>query len=360
MSPPTYAPSAGKHIARAPGCSDSPSSLASTTGGVAADITNGATPSGSGSMPSASAVIVALPASATSYTSRGSTSPSSHTSAASSASVSCAARVSRPSASGSIIVALIRVMTSPPNGCCLFSCDRTATGVPVVRSSSVATTVVVPRSKAIAYWRVGGVAGLDVDERLVDDHRRDLEVRLAQHFPQPPQDMQVGDRLEVVDRVEQPGRDRCAGRRASVRPARRSASAPPAAGSPGVRRRRSPPSDGWISGGTWIVRLLRGLREAGQPPAVAQLVRRERARVQPRHRHRAARRSAPCTSCRCRGRRTSSRSRCRSSSRRRTRSRRAARARCARPGAGCSSTRPVPSCGSGTCVDGGAIRPSRR
>ena len=41
-------------------------SSASTTGGCALVITNGATPSGSGSMPSASAVIVALPAIATS------------------------------------------------------------------------------------------------------------------------------------------------------------------------------------------------------------------------------------------------------------------------------------------------------
>ena len=51
---------------------------------------------------------------------------------------------------GSIIVALIRVITSPPNGCCLLSIDATAIGVPVPRSSRVATTVVVPRSKAIA------------------------------------------------------------------------------------------------------------------------------------------------------------------------------------------------------------------
>jgi hypothetical protein len=41
-------------------------SAASTEGGWDADITNGATPSGSGSMPSTSAVIVALPAIATS------------------------------------------------------------------------------------------------------------------------------------------------------------------------------------------------------------------------------------------------------------------------------------------------------
>ena len=41
-------------------------SEASTVGGWADDITNGATPRGSGSMPSASDVIVALPATATS------------------------------------------------------------------------------------------------------------------------------------------------------------------------------------------------------------------------------------------------------------------------------------------------------
>ena len=64
--------------------------------------------------------------------------------------MAAAAVCSRPSASGSIIVALIREITSPPKGCCLFSIDVTATGVPVVTSSSVATTVVVPRSNAIA------------------------------------------------------------------------------------------------------------------------------------------------------------------------------------------------------------------
>ena len=46
------------------------------------------------------------------------------------------------------MVAEILAITSAPNGCCLFSIDSTATGVPVVRSSRVATTVVVPRSKA--------------------------------------------------------------------------------------------------------------------------------------------------------------------------------------------------------------------
>ena len=56
----------------------------------------------------------------------------------------------RPSASGSIIVALIRVMTSPPKGCCALSIEATASGVPVPTSSSVPTTVVVPRSNAMA------------------------------------------------------------------------------------------------------------------------------------------------------------------------------------------------------------------
>ncbi len=63
--------------------------------------------------------------------------------------MSWASPVSRPSAAGSIMTALIRVITSAPNGCCLLSIEATASGVPVVRSSSVATTVVVPRSKAM-------------------------------------------------------------------------------------------------------------------------------------------------------------------------------------------------------------------
>ena len=110
---------------------------------------NGATPIGSGSMPSAMWVMVALPASATSYTLRGSTPPRLHTALASSSSVSWASPASRSSASGSIMIELILVITSAPNGCCLLSIDSTESGVPVERSSSVATTVVVPRSNAM-------------------------------------------------------------------------------------------------------------------------------------------------------------------------------------------------------------------
>jgi hypothetical protein len=46
----------------------------------------------------------------------------------------------------------MREMTSPPKGCWALSSEATATGWPDSRSSSVATTVVVPRSKARA-WR---------------------------------------------------------------------------------------------------------------------------------------------------------------------------------------------------------------
>ena len=112
----------------------------------------GATPIGSGSTPSAIAVIVALPASATSYTCAGSIPPSAQTSSASACSVSAERLRRRSRAFGSSIVAEMREITSAPNGCCLFSIERTARGVPVVTSRRVATTVVVPRSNAIACW----------------------------------------------------------------------------------------------------------------------------------------------------------------------------------------------------------------
>ena len=94
--------------------------------------------------------MVALPASAASYTCAGSTPPSRQTCSARVASVCEAATWRRPSAAGSSIVALIREITSAPKGCCLLSIEATPTGVPVTRSSRVATTVVVPRSKAMA------------------------------------------------------------------------------------------------------------------------------------------------------------------------------------------------------------------
>ncbi len=53
MSPPTYAPSAGKTLARAPGCNCRPSSVAGISGYDCVAMMKGATPIGSGSTPSA-------------------------------------------------------------------------------------------------------------------------------------------------------------------------------------------------------------------------------------------------------------------------------------------------------------------
>ena len=61
MSPPTYAPSAGKVNAGARGWIRTPKSTAVTGGRRRAVTMNGATASGSGSMPSAIWVIVTLP-----------------------------------------------------------------------------------------------------------------------------------------------------------------------------------------------------------------------------------------------------------------------------------------------------------
>ena len=115
---------------------------------------NGAIDSGSGSIPSAIWVIVTLPQMVISYTSPGSTPASAHTSCVSCASVSWARAWSASSAPSSSIVADTREITSAPNGCWRFSIDSTAIGWPVSRSSSVATTVVVPRSNAMAKRRV--------------------------------------------------------------------------------------------------------------------------------------------------------------------------------------------------------------
>ena len=101
------------------------------------------------------------------------------------------------------MVALIRVITSPPKGCCLLSIDATASrgaGREVEQGGHDGRRAEIERDGVAP---VGGVAGLDVDEHVVDDHRGDLEVGLAQHRRQPPQRVQVDAQLEVVDRGEQ-------------------------------------------------------------------------------------------------------------------------------------------------------------
>ena len=61
MSPPTYAPSEGNTNAGARGWTMTPKSAACTGGKVWVATTNGAIERGSGSMPSASCIIVTLP-----------------------------------------------------------------------------------------------------------------------------------------------------------------------------------------------------------------------------------------------------------------------------------------------------------
>ncbi len=95
-------------------------------------------------------------------------------------------------------------MTSAPNGCCELRIDRTAFGSPVSRSSSVATTVVVPRSKAIA-WRLPLVSPcFHVDEHVVDDDGGHLPVRATQRAAELAHDVERDAQLEVVHRGEQP------------------------------------------------------------------------------------------------------------------------------------------------------------
>ena len=257
-----------------------PRSAARSSGSVRVAGTNGATPSGSGSMPSASAVIVALPASAISYTSRRSTPASAQTSPASSSSVACAAAVSRASASGSSIVALIRVITSAPKGCWRLSIDPTATGVPVARSSSVATTVVVPRSNAMPNARSVVSPGSTSTSTSSTSTAVTLKSDERNAPGRLPQRVQVDPGLEVVERREQPfqvaelvGQPRLGQLDDALLHGGAQDDLPADADGRGLRpgdQRRHLDLDVALGGG-----------QAGEPPARAQLVGIERPRVQP-------------------------------------------------------------------------------
>ena len=94
-----------------------------------------------------------------------------------------------------------------------------------------------------------------------------------------------GVELEVVDRVEHAAAGRCAGPAGSARSARRTASAPPAAGSPAGRRRGWPPWAGWSAAaprprGPWVACA----RQASRQPS-ASCAGREGAYVETVHRH---------------------------------------------------------------------------
>ena len=309
-------PATGRSTAGARGWTATPKSFAVAGGSSCAATMNGAIDSGSGSMPSASCIIVTLPTTTISYTSAGSTPASSTTSPASSASVSCARASSADSAWSSSIVADTRLMTSAPYGCWRLSIDCTAAGWPVSRSSSVATTVVVPRSNAIAYRRPVVSPGSTAISSSSQTTAVTSNCASRSVLPSVRSTSRLTCRLEVLDRVEH-----ALDVRALV-----------------LQRRLLEHEMALLHGGPQdhvpadadqrrlrprLQRrhvhdevLARG-RPAREPPAFAQLVGAERARVDRARPARPRRRSAPCTSCTCRGRRTSSRSRCRSSSRRR-------------------------------------------
>ena len=209
------------------------------------DMMNGATPSASGSMPSAMWVMVALPARATSYTSDGLTPPSSQTACASSSSAWWASRVSRSRARSSIMIALMRVMTSAPNALLrvehrLHRHRRARRQVEQRRDDRRRAEVEGDAEQAPAR-----VARLDVDEHVVDHDRGHLVVA-SRAAPAQGAGARAGPDAARGRRGSPSRRSRSVvwSARASARSARRSASAPQAGGSPFARRRPSLPSGG--------------------------------------------------------------------------------------------------------------------
>ena len=181
-------------------------------------------------------------------------------------------RVSRASVSGSIIVALIRVITSPPNGCCLLSIDahrdrRAGDQVEQGRDDGRRAEV---EGDARAGARVVSPASTSI--RMSSTITAVTSKSLAaQHGRQPTQRVQVDPQLEVVDRGEQPlevGLLVLQGRLGELdvalldgRPQDHLAADADRRGlGPGGQRRHV---DGQVVG---------RLHQAGQPPAGAQLV----------------------------------------------------------------------------------------
>ena len=266
MSPPTYAPRAGKSSARPRGCTGTPRSLASTTGGVEHDITNGATPNGSGSMPRTSAVIVALPATATSYTSAGSTSASAQTPA-----VRLGQGRVRGRAEPVEGVGVEHRGADPRDHVAAEGLlpvehrvhGQRGAGAEVEEGGHHGRGAEVEGDRETA---VGGVTRLDVDEGLVHDDRGHPVVARTQDRRQPAEGVQVRLRVEVVDRVEQPGEVRPLVGQGRLRQARRTGFC--TAGRR-ITCRPTPTVAALgrvVSGGHLDAEVLRGLGETGQPP----------------------------------------------------------------------------------------------
>ena len=197
---------------------------------------NGAMPSGSGSMPSTRWVMVALPASATSYTSAGSAPPSAHTSAASPARVSGQGpqpvqrrRVQHGRADPADHVRaerLLRVEHGRHRG--------RGPGGQVEQRRDHRRRAQVERDAEPAGR---GVPGFHADQHVVHDHRGDLVVG-ARAAPGRACAARRG-RSAVPGRPapRAPARRRSPGPAGTARPVPGSASAPRGAGSPAARRR---------------------------------------------------------------------------------------------------------------------------
>ena len=105
-----------------------------------------------------------------------------------------------PSASGSIIVAEMREITSAPNGCCMFRIElhrRRLARLEVEQRRDDRRRAEVERDREAACRRV---AGLDVDQHVVDEDGGDLPVGARSVRAERAQDLERDAQLDVVHR----------------------------------------------------------------------------------------------------------------------------------------------------------------
>ena len=274
MSPPTYAPSAGNAIAGARGCTLMPKSAAVAGGRLRAAMMNGATASGSGSIPSTSWVIVWLPH-RTDLVHLGRID------------TRLGADLPREQAEGLLGAGLQRIQRVGIHHRGRHPRDHVgAVGLLTVEHRAHRQRLAGAQVKQRRHHRgraevvgdgiaaVGGVAGLDVDQGVVHHHRGDLEVGAAK------QRRELGDRAQHAPsaRGRTPPPAAAPGRRpdprGSARSARRSASAPPGAGSRDGRPRPAPP---WGASAAAAPRpRCRPPRPPGRPAATPPASRRAR------------------------------------------------------------------------------------
>ena len=174
----------------------------------------------------------------------------------------------------------MREITSAPKGCCWLSMrlHRERLSRSRGRAASRRPSSCRGRTRSRSVRPVVSPGSTSISRSSHDD-RGDLEVGGAQRAAERAHDLERHAQLEVVHRREQALEVGAPGPRASAPRARGSASAPRAAGSRGGRRRRAPPSAASASGGTSTTRSSSRRRAAREPPAVLQLLGRERARV---------------------------------------------------------------------------------